>query len=82
MTGLRLKLHVQVPVRTIMQLRIAFIKPLRAFRLEGRSVWAQNSDSSSRSFVCGVEFTRIPPDIQDAWRAMIERKPSLQSIPG
>jgi len=79
MTGLRLMLHVNVPVDTSMQLRIAFIKPLRAFHHEGRSVWIRKLDSSSLPYACGVEFTRIPPDIADSWRAMIERKLSLQN---
>ena len=61
MTGLRLMVHVDVPVNTSMQLRIAFIKPLRAFHHEGRTVWVRKSPSSRLPYACGVEFTRIPP---------------------
>ena len=78
MTGLRLMVHVAVPVDTAMQLRIAFVKPLRAFRFEGRAVWVGKSDSSRLPYACGVVFTHIPPETEDAWRAMIERKLSLR----
>lgn len=73
-SGLRLSVHVGVPVGAELELRIAFLKPLRSFKHEGRVVWVRRESRHRFPYAIGVEFTRIEAGGIEAWRALITNK--------
>jgi len=78
--GMRLSVHVSVPVGAVIQLRVAFVNPLRAFTHDGRVVWGRKDETGRHPFALGVEFPQLPPAEADAWRDMIERKLTIQPL--
>jgi hypothetical protein len=73
-TGLRLSVQVPVPVGSILELRIAFAKPLRSFQHSGRVVWIRRDDEGRLAHALGIEFTHVSAEVEDAWRDMISLK--------
>lgn len=78
--GMRLCVHVSVPVGALVQLRVAFIKPLRAFKHDGRVVWVRKDESGPHPYALGVEFPQLPPGEADGWQDMIERKLTIRPL--
>ena len=73
-SGLRLSVHVAVPVGAELEMRIAFLNPLRSFKHEGRVVWFRRENRDRYPYALGVEFTRIEAAGLNAWRTTIGRK--------
>jgi len=74
-TGLRLCVHHPVPIGATLALRIAFHKPLRAFKHEGRVAWVRR-DGDFDGYPCalGIELTRLQEGSESLWLRMLERK--------
>jgi hypothetical protein len=73
-TGLRLSVQANVPVGSVLELRIAFTQPLRSFQHTGRVVWIRKDDRGRLTHALGIEFTHVSIEVEDAWRDMIARK--------
>jgi hypothetical protein len=78
-TGLRLCLNYMVPVGALLSMRIAFRKPVRAFKHEGRVVWSRRGLYNGRPYALGVQFTQLQSGTSETWRRMLEHK--LAEVP-
>jgi hypothetical protein len=77
--GLRLCVHLPVPVGTSMELRIAFLRPLRTFKHEGHVTWLKDSGGQHYPYAIGVELTRLQEGAVEAWKRIIATKLSVRS---
>ncbi|MDA0989428.1 MAG: PilZ domain-containing protein, partial [Verrucomicrobia bacterium] len=66
-SGLRLTVHIGVPVGAELELRIAFLKPLRTFTHAGRVVWVRKENHDRFPYALGVEFTALEPAAEEIW---------------
>ncbi|MCE9615429.1 MAG: PilZ domain-containing protein [Lentisphaerae bacterium] len=73
-TGLRLCLHQRVPVGALLSMRIAFHKPVRAFKHEGRVVWFRTGDFNGHPHALGVQFTQLQEGSIEIWNSMLASK--------
>ena len=71
--GVRLVASTQIPVGTVMELRVAAVNPPAAFRHVGRVSWALEVLSPPASFV-GIEFTTQDDKTNEAWRRFVDKK--------
>jgi hypothetical protein len=77
--GLRLCVHLPVPVGVSLELRIAFLRPLRTFRHEGHVVWLKQSGGQRFPYAIGIELTRLQDGAVEAWNRIIATKLSVRA---
>lgn len=74
-TGLRLAFReAGVPKGATLALRIAFRKPVRAFKHLGRVIWVRKGNFSGKPFAMGVEFTSLQEGAEETWKRMMASK--------
>ena len=68
-----MRLHVKTPIPegAALALRVAFMEPLVAFKLVGRSAWSKTSASG---YEVGVEFRDCPERLLARWREVVAAK--------
>ena len=68
--GLRFCVHTLVPVGSMLELRVAFSIPPRAFTHIGRVVWEKEVDGSN-PFAIGVKFTETARAEMLNWKDLV-----------
>ena len=77
-SGLRLRLHVRVPIGAVLGLRVAFTLPLGTFRHIGRAAWVREL-RPDKLYAVGVEFSYTLGARGSAWRDIVGRKLALKT---
>lgn len=70
--GLMIHLSTRVPQGARMEMRIAFVEPIRSFFLVGRCAWTGEKERDG--FPIGVEFQEGKEGDLDAWHSIVEQK--------
>jgi len=70
--GLMIHLSTRVPQGSKMEMRIAFVEPIRSFLLVGRCAWTGEKERDG--FPIGVEFVDDEEGALNTWKSIVEQK--------